>query len=151
IGEDDPLQRHYHLMRRYQSRAFGVFRIAPLRRAVAQARRVAGPLFQETLLMNALALQGKLARMPTILTLQSEERSFHLPNRNDPLYWLLDDAESFFAQYRDYRGALTHFMRELGLTQRPAAELNQLVDLVHATWLRVNFDAGVLNHAVRLL
>lgn len=151
IGDDDPLQRHYHLMQRYQSRAFSVFRIAPLRRAVAQARRVEGALFQEILLMNALVLQGRFARLPTILTLQGEERSFHPPTRNDPLFWFVDDADSFVSHYVRYRTALTDFMRALGVAPPADTNLDQLVDMVHAVWLHRNFDDGVLNHATRLL
>ena len=151
IDEDDPLQRFYHLMRRYQSRAFSVFRTAPLLRAVEQARRVEGALFQETLMMNALALQGKLARVPTILTLQPEQHSFHPPKRNDPLYWALDDAASFVRHYARYRDALIDFIRALGVAPPSGADLAQIVDVVHAIWLRRNFDDGVLNHAARLL
>jgi hypothetical protein len=151
IGDDDPLHRHYHLMQRYQSRAFGVFRIAPLRRAVALARRVEGALFQEILLMNALVLQGRFARLPTILTLQGEERSFQPPTRNDPLFWFVDDAGSFARHYLRYRSVLTEFMRELGIAAPAGSHLDQLVDMVHAVWLHRNFDDGLLNHATRLL
>jgi glycosyltransferase domain-containing protein len=151
IGDDDPLQRHYHLMQRYQSRAFSVFRIAPLRRAVAQARRVEGALFQEILMMNALVLQGRFARLPAILTLQGEERSFHPPTRNDPLFWFIDDIGSFFRHYARYRTALADFIRELGIAPPTGTDLDQLVDMVHAVWLHRNFDDGVLNHATRLL
>jgi glycosyltransferase domain-containing protein len=151
IGDDDPLQRHYHLMQRYQSRAFGAFRLAPLRRAVALARRVEGALFQEILMMNALALQGKMARLPVILTLQSQERSFHPPKRNDPFYWFLDDIQSFAAHYARYRATLMGFISELGITPAPHTDLRQLVDTVHAVWLHRNFDDGRLNHAARLL
>ena len=151
ISDDDPLQRHYRLMQRYQSRAFSVFRITPLRRALALARRVEGPLFQEILLMNALVLQGRFARLPTILTLQGEERSFHLPKRNDPLFWVTDNIGSFFRHYVRYRRALTDFMRELGVAPPAGTDLDQLVDMVHAVWLRRNLDDGVLNHATRLL
>jgi glycosyltransferase domain-containing protein len=151
IADDDPLQRLYHLMQRYQSWAFGAFRTAPLLRAMAQAKRVEGAVFQETLLMNALALQGKMARLPVILTLQSDERSFHLPKRNDPFYWFLDDIRSFFKHYVRYRNALTDFIRDVGIPPPRDGDLDQLVDMVHAVWLHRNFDDGVLNHAARLL
>jgi hypothetical protein len=151
IAEDDPLQRHYHLMRRYQSWAFGVFRTSALLRAATQARRVKGAVFQELLLMNALALQGKMARQPVILSLQSGERSFHPPKRNDPFYWFLDDIGSFFEHYVTYRNALTDFMHSLGILPPPDRDLNQLIDMIHTVWLYRNFDDGVLNHATRLL
>jgi glycosyltransferase domain-containing protein len=151
IAEDDPLQRHYHLMRRYQSWAFCVFRTTSLLRAAVQARRAKGPIFQELLLMNALALQGKMSRQPHILSLQSEERSFHPPKRNDPFYWFIDDIGSFFEHYVTYRSALTDFMHDLGILPPPNRDLNQLIDMIHAVWLYRNFDDGVLNHAARLL
>jgi glycosyltransferase domain-containing protein len=151
IADDDPLQRHYHLMQRYQSWAFALFRVGPLLKAVMQARCVEGPVFQETLMMNALALQGKMARLPIVLSLQSEERSLHPPRRNNPLYWFVDDIGSFFRHYLRYRGALTDFIREVGIRPPPNSDLDRLVDMVHAVWLRRNFDDGVLNHAVRLL
>lgn len=151
IAEDDPLHRHYHLMRRYQSWGFCVFRTSSLLRAAAQARRAKGPVFQELLMMNALALQGKMARQPFILSLQSEERSFHPPKRNDPFYWFLDDIGSFFEHYVTYRNALTDFMRSLGISPPSNHDLNQLIDMIHAVWLYRNFDDGVLNHAACLL
>lgn len=151
LGDTDALQRHYHLMQRYQSWSFAVFRTEPVLRAVAQAARVAGPVFQEVLMMNALALQGNLARLPVILSLQSEERSFHPPKRNDPFYWFLDDIGSFFRHYVAYRTVLTDFARALGIKPPSGADLDQVVDMIHTVWLRRNFDDGVLNHAVRLL
>jgi len=151
VGDDDPLQRHYHLMQRYQSWAFGLFRTAPLLRSVAQARRVDGSLFQELLMMNALALQGKMGRLPVILTLQSEVQSFHPPKRNNPFAWFLDDIGSFFRHYVKYRQELTRFIRELGISPPAGADLDQLVDMIHAVWLRRNSDDGILNHATRLL
>jgi hypothetical protein len=151
IDENEPLQRHYHLMQRYQSWAFAIFRRDALRKAVEQAKRVDGPVFQEILLMNALALQGKLARLPVVLSLQSDERSLHAPKRNDPFFWFIDDINSFFLHYLCYRRTLTQLIFELGISTLPQSELNQLVDMVHAVWLHRNFDDGVLNHAARLL
>jgi hypothetical protein len=92
-----------------------------------------------------------MARLPNILTLQSEERSFHPSKRNDPLFWFLDDIDSFTRHYLRYRQALTGFMRALGIPPPAGGDLDQLVDMVHAVWLRRNFDDGRLNHAVRLL
>jgi len=138
-------------MRRYQSWAFSVFRTAPLLTAARQAREVQGAAFQEVLFMNALALQGKMARVPTIHSLQTEERSFHPPKKNNPFYWFLDDVGSFFSHYLRYRRALKEFMLELGASTRFPSDLDQLVDMVHAVWLHRNFDDGTLNHAARLL
>ena len=150
IHDLDPLRRLYHLMSRYQSRQFSVFRTEPLATSLRQARLVDGPLFQEIMFMNAMVLQGKMARVPNIITLQTTEVSFHLPKDNDPFYWFLADAHSFGSHYLRYRSVLTQFIRERGIVAPPGTGLEQLVDTIHAVWLRRNFDDGVLNHAVQL-
>ena len=142
----------YRLMQRLlESWAFAVFRTAPLRHAMMQARQVDGAIFQEALSLNALALQGKMARLPLIQSLQSEERSFHPSRRNDPFFWFLDDPASFARHYAKYRGALTGFIGELGIAPPPNADLDRFVDMVHAIWLHRRFDDGMLNHTARLL
>ena len=151
IGEDDALQRQYHLMRRYQPWQFSVFRIAPLATALKQAMSVAGAVFQEVMFMNAMALQGKMARLPNILSLQTTERSFHPLRRNDPVYWFLDDSRSFFRHYLYYRNSLARFISDRGIPTPAGTELHQLLDTVHAVWLHYNFNGGVLNYATRLL
>jgi glycosyltransferase domain-containing protein len=151
IGESDPLQRHYHLMRRYQSWQFSLFRTECLVQALALAVRVDGAVFQEIAFMNAMALQGVMARLPLVLTLQSQERSFHPPKRNDPFYWYLDDAASFFAHYARYRQALAEYIIGCGVPVPSDAPINQVLDMIHGVWLHRNFNNGVMNHATRLL
>jgi glycosyltransferase domain-containing protein len=151
IDNQDPMQRVYHLMRRYQCRTFGMFRTAALLRAVSLARTMRGAIFQEIALMNAIALQGKMARLPVILSLQTEQRSFHPPTRNDPFYWFLDDIGSFFQHYLSYREGLKRFALDLGVCIPSVADLDQLLDMIHAVWLHSNFKGGTLNHAARLL
>jgi glycosyltransferase domain-containing protein len=151
IAEKNPLWRHYHLMQRYQSWQFGLFRTAPVRRAIAFARTVKGPVFQEIAFMNAMVLQGSFARVRTILTVQGEERSFHPPHRNDPFSWVLKECGSFFFHYRAYRRALVDFIRELAIPVPEGSDLEQIVDLVHAIWLHRNFNDGAANYTVQRL
>jgi hypothetical protein len=132
IAEDDPLRRHYHLMRRYQPSLFSVFRRAPLATALRQARSTVGAMFQEVMFMNAMVLQGEMARLPHVLSLETAEVSFHLPQRNNPLYWFLDDARSFMRHYFRYRNALARFIDEHSIPAPPAVELGQLLDTIHA-------------------
>ena len=151
IGEGDALQRHYHLMRRYQSWQFSVFRTAPLAAALAQAASVVGAVFQEVMFMNATVLQGKIARLPHILSLQTTELSFHPLRRNDPVYWFLDDSRSFVRHYLYYRNSLARFISERGISTLAGTALHQFLDTVHAVWLHYNFNSGVLNYAAQLL
>ena len=46
--------------------------------------------------MNALVMQGRVARLPYIFTLQTVEQSFNRLRDIDPLYWFLHDSRSFF-------------------------------------------------------
>jgi glycosyltransferase domain-containing protein len=151
IAEDSPLHRHYHLMRRYQVSLWAVFRTRELAISAAQARRVAGSLFQEITFMNAIVLQGKIARLPIVFGLQGDEQSSTPLHASDPLYWFLNDARSFFKHYLAYRDALTDFIVERAIPVPPGMDLTQLIDTIHGVWLSSNFHGGVLNHAAQLL
>lgn len=147
VGEDDPIERLYHLMRRYQVSLWAVFRREALETAVAQARSVKGAMFQEIMFMNALVLQGKICRLPLIYGLQGPERSLTPLERTDPLYWFLEDARSFIGHYASYREMLTAFVCT---KTRSSAGLTQILDVIHGLWLSYNFDIGVMNRAVQL-
>ena len=152
IGEEDPLQRHYHLMRRYQVSLWAVFRREALATAIAQAQSVEGAMFQEIMFMNALVLQGKLCRLPVIFGLQGPERSLTPANRADPLYWFLDDSESFFQHYARYRHALAKFIAGLDtVPPTKKANLAQVIDVIHGVWLNSSFDHGILNYTAQRL
>jgi hypothetical protein len=124
-------------------------RQAFLKSAVA-ARSVAGSMFQEILFMATMVLQGKLARLPLIFRVEADEQSKTPLKRLDPLYWFLDDSRSFLMHYLRYREALAAFITAEGIDGPRAVELGQLLDTVHAIWLRYSLDGGVLNHAARL-
>jgi glycosyltransferase domain-containing protein len=152
IGEDEPLQRHYHLMRRYQVSLWAVFRAGPLAKAIAAARSVRGAVYQEIMFMNALVLQGKLCRLPAIFSFErAGDASFTPVSRSDPLYWFLDDSRALFQHYIAYRDALEGLVRELGIVPPDTSELTQLIDVIHGVWMSQNFHSGVLNHAAELL
>jgi len=151
IQQTDPLWRQYDLMRRYQSWQFSLFRLEPLRRAIAQTNTIAGIMFQEVMFMNALAVQGKLARLPNIMTLQTLEESFSRRRDRDPFYWFLHDSRSFFRHYAIYRNSLARFICRNGTTKLTPALVHHVLNAVHAAWLHRNFDFGVLNFATQQL
>jgi glycosyltransferase domain-containing protein len=152
IGEDEPLRRHYHLMRRYQVSLWAVFRTGPLAKAIAAARPVRGGVYQEMMFMNALVLQGKICRLPAIFSLErAGDVSLTPISRSDPLYWFLDDSSAPFQHYIAYRNALEELVRELGIVHPNTSGLTQLIDVIHGVWMSQNFHSGVLNHAAELL
>jgi len=151
IGEDDPLQRHYHLMRRYQPFIWGVFRTEILTSALTKARPLRSPLFEELMFMNVAVLRGKAARLPVVHALRSTGPSDIPPVQRHPFFWFLHDAQSFFASYLAYRNRLAEFVRDQAIDVPTGTSLEQLLDLIHATWLGREIDLGVINHAARIL
>ncbi len=163
IDHDDPLARHYHLMRRYQPFFWAVFRRDILELALEVAQPfVTGAIFQELLLMNAAVFRGKIAMLPMVYAMRGMEESQTPVTSSHPLFAVLDNAERFFSGYLSYRNALANFMR--GRDGVPGARrfinpvsgladsrLEQLIDIVHATWLGREANVGVFNHAARLL
>jgi glycosyltransferase domain-containing protein len=149
IREADPLQRHYHLMRRYQPWVFSLFRTEVLRAAAEFAQSLAGGIFQEVGFVSAVALQGKMARLPSIFTLETPERSFRALHDRDPFHWFLHDSRAFFRQYARYREALAAFIAARAIAVPAGTDLRQLLDTVHGVWLHFNFDNGTLNQAAR--
>ena len=150
IAEDDPLERHYHLMRRYQPWLFGIFRTKAVLAAAIQAKSVAGAMFQEIMFANAMVLQGKFGRVRQILTFQPPEHSFNPLVRTHPFYWFLDDPRSFFRHYAYYTKSLAHFISQRGVLPATDPKLNKLLDTIHTLWLHSNFNYGILSYACQL-
>jgi glycosyltransferase domain-containing protein len=163
IDRDDPLERHYDLMRRYQPFFWAVFRRDVLLSALEACRTVRSKiLFQELTAMNFAVLQGKIAMLPIVYAMRGMERSNAALSSTHPLFACIDDAESFFVNYLAYRNALAQAIRERNIIPNtrsyinpvsgsPDARLEQLIDIVHATWLAREADSGVFNHAAEIL
>lgn len=149
IADDDALQRHYNLMRRYQPSIWAVFRKDALVTAVEQARSMHGALFQEIMFMNALAIKGKIARLPVVFSLHGTD-STALGNSH-PLYWFCKDSRSFFEHYVRYRNALAAFIEQHYDYVSLESNVSEIIDAIHAIWFQSNFDGGVLNHSVQLM
>jgi glycosyltransferase domain-containing protein len=147
IEEDDPLRRHHHLMRRYQPFYWAVFRTEALSAALTAAQAMSGIMFREITLMNTAVLQGKIARLPVIHSLRRNGQSHTPIDQSHPFFWFIRDANSFFAHYKIYRDALAKFIRDRDINVPRHCELEQLLDIIHATWLGREVDVGMCNHA----
>lgn len=149
VADPNPLWRLFEMMRRYQPSAFAVFRTDALLACAKQASLVRGLLFQEIMFMNALVLQGKVARVPVVFGLHGPERSHSPIAQRDPMYSFLADGRSFFEHYRSYCEALATFVRQLGIRIPEGVSLTRLLDLIHASWLGSNIDVGKINYVVQ--
>ncbi len=151
ISADQPLTRHYELIRRYQSFYWGVFRTKVFTDAVTAAQAMDVVLFRELTVMSTSILQGKVARLPMIHALRSEVASVAPIHNSNPLFWFLRDAESFLQAYVSYRSGLANFIRKRGIAGSSDHRLEQLLDVVHLTWLAREIDLGTVNYAARQL
>lgn len=151
IGEPAPLQRLYHLIRRYQPFIWGVMRTDALVAALGVIRPVESVLFGEIGRMSILALQGGIMRLPVVFQLRGMEKSQTNISQSHPFHWFLGDAQSFFQSYAFYRETLERYIRDSGIAGPKGADLTQLLDLVHATWLGREIDLGMTKHAATLL
>jgi glycosyltransferase domain-containing protein len=149
IVDEDPLRRVFKLMRRYQPSAFALFRTEALLACAKQASAVRGLIFQEIMFMNALVLQGKVARLPVVFGLHGPELSHSPFVQRDPMHWFLADGRSFLEHYRRYCDVLAAHILRLGIRLPDGVDLNRLLDLIHASWLGHNVDTGKINHVVR--
>jgi glycosyltransferase domain-containing protein len=151
ITADNPLLRHYELFRRYQSFYWGVFRTKVFADAVTAAQAMNVVLFRELTVMSTSILQGKVARLPMIYALRGETTSVAPIHNSNPLVFFLRDSESFVREYVGYRSALAKFMRERGIVGSSDPKLEQLLDVVHMTWLGREIDLGTVNYTARQL
>jgi glycosyltransferase domain-containing protein len=192
IGHDEPPQRLYHLIRRYQPIIWAVFRTETFAAAMTAASRAEGLIFQELTFAATAALAGKIARLPVVYSMRGMEESMSRLEEIHPLFWLLRDADGFFGKYQAYRDGLVRHIRDTALATKPfharlraraaallrgataaraqgrdgtqpvrpfvhdrgltfpdEPELQQVIDLIHATWLGRELDLGILEHTVR--
>jgi len=151
ITADDPLRRHYDLFRRYQTFYWGVFRTPVFAAAVTAVCAMQVVLFRELTAMSTSILQGKVARLPLIYSLRGATASHAAPHQSNPLFWLLHDARSFFENYTLFRDAIAAFIRSRAIAVPEGMNLEQFLDMSHATWLGREIDVGRINHTARML
>jgi glycosyltransferase domain-containing protein len=162
IDDASPLERVYHLVRRYQPFFWAVFRTDALKRSISCAKqpqrtilpwrkRLHTTMFQEMTTILTLAMQGKIARLPVVHVMRGSE--FSLANRAEtgPLFAILDDASKFFAEYVKYRDRLVLFAKDnkLDVSLQHGASLTHFLDLVHSIGLARELDAGTVNYTVQ--
>jgi glycosyltransferase domain-containing protein len=149
IEEDDPLRRHYHLMRRYQPFYWAVFRTDALRMSISWAVRLNTIMFRELTVMNTAILQGKVARLPMIYQFKSASTSLTPVRESHPLYGFLSSPQSLLTAYKAYRDNLTGFIKEASIPTGHIESIDDLIDLTHGLFLQEQIDRGVLNYAIQ--
>ena len=168
IDYDDPMWRYAELMRRYQPHIWAVFRTEVYAEAMAAAAAMPGTLFQELMFQIVSIFNGAVARLPLIYAMRGMEVSQVAYSEVDPFQWLLKDAQSLFRSYGIFRAALADYLGQkptrpcagpgerFGLsaaesrtaTVAPEVSLEQVLDLVNASYLARCIDIGRVNHAV---
>jgi glycosyltransferase domain-containing protein len=127
VGQPEPLQRLYHLIRRYQPFIWAVFRTEAFGDALRAVEEVDGIIFKELAFHAAAILRGKVARLPVIFSMRGMEESSYPREPRHPLFWFVDDAESFGRGYVAYRNALVRRLRNEHLATKPRGERRRLL------------------------
>ena len=168
IDDDDPMWRYAYLMQRYQPHIWAVFRTEAYAEAMTAAARMPGTLFQELMFQIVSILKGPVARLPLIYAMRGMETSHVEYSEVDPFQWLLKDAQSLGRSYGIFREAVAAYLdkQKIGLNAGPGAilkpladppapitsaqkvSLEQVLDLINASYLARMADLGKINHAV---
>lgn len=172
IGDHEPMQRYFHLMRRYQPHLWAVFRTEVYAKAMEAAKSMKGTVFQEFMFQIVSVISGKVARLPTVYAMRGMVPSQADYSEADPFQWLIKDADCFFQCYAIFRRGLKNFFRTgktkpslwtsmCGHDDTPIrngmhSALNsskipfqQLIDLINASYLGRVIDTGTINYAVQ--
>jgi glycosyltransferase domain-containing protein len=172
ISDQEPFQRYFHLMRRYQPHLWAVFRTEVYAMAMEAAMSMKGTVFQEFMFQIISVISGKVARLPTVYAMRGMEPSQADYSEADPFQWLIKDADSFFQCYAIFRSGLMHCLKHrmpkpsLWTRMRgrydallrdgmhsaldyPKIPFQQLIDLINASYLGRVVDTGTINYAVQ--
>jgi glycosyltransferase domain-containing protein len=172
IGEENPMQRYFHMMRRYQPHIWAVFRTGVYVEAMEAAATMRGTAFQEYMFQIVSVLAGKVARLPTVYAMRGMAPSQADYSEADPFQWLIKDADSFFRHYAIFRrGLMNFFIRGTPkpsfwsrIYRRPGPvtrygryvagatrniSLQQVLDLINASCLGREIHIGTINYAVQ--
>jgi glycosyltransferase domain-containing protein len=172
ISDPEPMQRYFHLMRRYQPHLWAVFRTEVYATAMEAAMSMKGTVFQEFMFQIVSVISGKIARLPTVYAMRGMEPSQADYSEADPFQWLIKDADCFFQCYAIFRRGLINFFRTgetkpsrwtsmrgrvdtlirngmHGALNSPKIPFQQLIDLINASYLGRVIDTGTINYAVQ--
>jgi glycosyltransferase domain-containing protein len=119
IAHEEPLQRLYYLIRRYQPFIWAVFRTDAFAAAMNAASGVEGLIFEELTFAATAALGGKIARLPVVFSMRGMEESTGRLDRVHPFFWFLQDSRTFFAGYAAYKSKLLLQLRRKALGTKP--------------------------------
>jgi glycosyltransferase domain-containing protein len=151
IDDDDPLRRHYQLMRDYRPFLWSVFRTPVFATAMNAAAKVEGAIFQEIAFMGMVVLQGKIIQLPVVYAMRGGESPLMPRTEIDPFLWYLEDAGEFFGHFSGYRNALIAAIKAMNISVPDEPKLKQLLGLAHGAWLGRVVDVGKINHTARVM
>jgi glycosyltransferase domain-containing protein len=152
IHQTDPVDRLYHLIRRYQPFFWGVFRKEVLLTALRRARAAGLVCFQEMTFMATAVILGKFARLPCIYSLRGTEESLTSRAQYHPFYAMLDDSDGLFNHYREYRDNLVSFIEaNVETVSCGSNNLSHTLNLIHAIFFRPELQGGMMEYSVQYL
>jgi glycosyltransferase domain-containing protein len=157
ISEEEPLQRMYHLLRRYQPCYWAVIRRDIAEEAFATSQMIPQlTALREVASMVTMALRGKIERLPCIFSMRGTEQSHSKLSDVNPFYAMAEDSEGFFSKFGVYRNVLVDKMIDAASAQNGARMMNgeklrHAFNLMHAIQYAPEIDSGYLNYTLQRL
>lgn len=139
LEQPQALGRVNALIRRYQPVCWAVFRTPTMREAAAAFSRASSMFFYELLWSTTAAINGMVKRLPMIYCLR---RADHIHLSAHPLYAIMESPKKFFADYLAYRDTLAERIGSTVTFGR--AELERILDVMHACYVARESDTGIL-------
>jgi glycosyltransferase domain-containing protein len=134
INDTAPLDRLARLFERYQALTYGIFR-TPILQQIYDALRPLTSVLSRELMWSALTvIEGQAIRLPGFTHGRSMGPSAAYEHWH-PLEWFCKDPEDLFAEYLRYRDLMAAAVIKRADNQRPADEVNSLLDLIHIRYL----------------
>lgn len=132
-----PGARIFHLLQKYESLYYAVFRAADLRTIFGALKPLPTLVFQELFQSVAAAIKGKIRRFPDFHAVRQSGPPAH-PERDkwQTQYWFARDPVEVIEHYGAYRDEVWKFYEAHGQAPRmEKAAFYRTLDLAHAVYL----------------
>jgi glycosyltransferase domain-containing protein len=135
IAAEHPVARVFHLLHRYESLFYGVFRTQDVLPVFQEFGKQKTLHFQELFQSVGIVLLGRTLRVPIFYAGRQQcEPAEPLRDKWQTYYWFAENRSEFLGHYASYRSALLEFYRKYVKTPPLLSDHDfiQAMDLAHA-------------------
>lgn len=147
VDAEDPLGRLRQLLERYEAVTYAVYRTEVLQAVLQEVQSVRSLFTRELLGAELTTVRGKVARRPLLYYGRSVGASGPHVHWH-PVEFLVSSPKELAADYARLREIVLGLLSRTGATDRPAEEVQRLVDLLHLRYLSEYVSPRILAYLV---